>query len=237
MARLTAKQAATFPTQTGANMFLSLPNDKDSAKVRFAYVNVEDIPIHLVHDVQGEDGRYKQVGCLRTDYSEPDSVCPLCAGGLVPKKTIYFNVRNEETGEMQLWQRSQAFFEKNMLTYFNEYTANGTPLCSIPFKIIRSGAKGDMKTTYSFVALPADGMQLEEFPEDIIVEEIGIVNDFSFQQLQNYIQTGQWPNAQGQAEVTPRGAQPVENARGAQPANQQAPVNTNRRTIMNNSGY
>ena len=140
MSRLNAQQAQSFPENTGRGSFLSLSNDGDSAVVRVAYNNVDDIPIYLVHDVP-VDGRNRQVGCLRTDNSQPDSVCPLCANGSYPRKVYYFNVRNEETDEMQIWSRSEAFFKKNMETLLREYNNSGTPLTDIPIKIIRKGAR------------------------------------------------------------------------------------------------
>lgn len=251
MSRLNAQQAETFPESSGRTSFLSLQNDKDEAIVRFAYNTVEEIKnsTDLVHDVMVE-GRNRQVDCLRSDFSQPDSVCPLCASGLTPKKVLYFNVRNEQTGEMQVWQRSESYFKANMETLFNEYTKNGTPLCSIPFKIIRNGAKGDTQTKYTFIPLPADGMTLDQFPEAIDPRDAGIIKEYDFNTLQNYTATGSLPsnNAnQGQ----PMMARPQPQAYGApnayqqpmqqMPMNgyQQAPMNNNRRTIMNNGngGY
>lgn len=248
MSRLSAEQAATFPAGSGRNNFLSLQNDGDNAVVRFAYNTLEEIPIHLVHEVKDADGNPKTVGCLKYDNSQPNSVCPLCAAGFLNKKLMYFNVRNEQTGDMQIWQRSEAYFEKSMKPYFLEYTADGTPLCSIPFKIVRNGAKGDTKTTYSLIAKPADNTVLDEFPEEIVVEESGIVKDLNFQELQDYVATGVLPsknNNNEEAVVTPRGAAPVQQAapvrqaapvqRTAAPTRGATPANNNRRTI--NGGY
>lgn len=241
MARLNAQQASTFPTNTGSTSFLSLANDGDTAIIRFAYNTINDIPIHLVHDVDGEDGISKHVGCLRTSYDQPASVCPLCLEGYQTKKVIYFNVRNEETGDMQLWQRTESFFRRNILPIFEELENEGIPICSVPFKIKRSGAKGDMKTTYSLIQKPADGMTLQDFPEDIIVEEIGIVKDFDYNTLQTIAETGVIPNSKNNnkpEEITRRG----NNQNFGQPAKvenhneslQQTPINRSRRTIMNN---
>ena len=97
-------------------------------------------------------------------------------------------------------------------------------------------------------------MTLDQFPEEIDPEEKGIIKKFSFDQLQNYVNTGVYPeegnkatNANqavnaNQAEVRPRDSynnfgQParVENYmnNGQQYS---SPMNTNRRT-MNNGGF
>lgn len=247
MSKLSAEQAATFPDNSGATNFLSLANDGDQAIVRFAYNSILDIPIYLIHEIPGEDGRNKNVGCLRSSYDQPDSVCPLCAAGYMTKKSIYFNVRNEQTGEMQLWQKTEAFFRRNVLPILQEYEESGTPICSIPFKIKRNGAKGDTRTTYTLIPLPSDTTTLDDFPEDIIVEETGIVKEFDFNVLQSIANTGIVPNNNNnnqQQGVTRRGndqsfGQPARVENYSQPAPAAAPGNRNRRTIMNNNngGY
>lgn len=256
MARLNLEQAASFPNSSGGTSFLSLQNDGDSAKVRFAYNSYQDIITDSVHDAKNNEGKFRQVSCLRHSNEEPFSVCPMCAAGSPIKKVIYFNVRNEETGEMQVWQRSEAYFRNNLLPLFqdimNDYP--NVPLCSIPFKITRNGAKGDHNTKYVIRNLQPDGMTLDQFPEEIDPEEKGIIKKFSFDQLQNYVNTGVYPeegnkatNANqavnaNQAEVRPRDSynnfgQParVENCmnNGQQYS---SPMNTNRRT-MNNGGF
>lgn len=265
MSRLNAEQAQSFPESSGRTSFLSLQNDKDFAIVRFAYNNVKEIldTTDLVHDVM-YNGKNRQVDCLRHSYSEPTSVCPLCAAGTPVKKVIYFNVRNEQTGEMQLWQRSESYFVKYMQQIFQEYEAQGTPLCSIPFKIIRNGVKGDTKTSYNLIALQADTTTLQDFPDDVDPRECGIIKEYNFNELQGYVNNGTLPenNANANPAIQPREAnnnyqnfgqparvenyqQPVQ-AQPAiqgqqfnQPVQNQAPVNNNRRTIMNNNngGY
>lgn len=242
MSRLNAKQAATFPDNTGGTSFLALQNDGDTAIVRFAYNNIDDVPIHLVHYVKGEDGRNKTVSCLRSSFDQPESVCPLCAAGYPTSKVIYFNVRNEETGEMQIWQRTEAFFKRNIVPYFQDLQDSGTPICAVPFKIKRNGAKGDTKTTYTLIPQVADGTVLDDFPEDIIVEEIGIVKEFEFNEVQNIAATGIVPNKNNNNQaVTRRGGnqdlgQPARVEDYGQPTTVQTPANRSRRTIMNNNG-
>lgn len=265
MARISAQQAETFPDNAGGRFsFLGLQNDKDRALVRFAYKSINDIPTYSVHDVY-VDGKYKHIGCLRTDGSQPESLCPLCASGNTAKRVVYFNLRNEETGEMQLWSRSYRYFHDTMLPYLQGYEGE---LHNIPYIIQRSGERGSTSTTYAFIAQPAKPMPLEEFPEEIDVEEVNIIKNYSFDELQNYVNTGNLPsgnvnNVAPQASMVNPGIQPRRNNFGqparvedyAQPmqpqqgygipnqpqqypqAYGQAPVNTNRRTVNNNGGY
>ena len=255
MARLNAQQAASFPTGGGRNSFLSLQNDRDSAVVRFAYNTVEELcgcdSIHTIKNNQTD--RYVTVDCLKTDYSNPDSVCPLCASGIKMQKVYYLQVRNEETGEMQLWQRSESFVTKTLVPLLREYEKDGTPITGVPIKIVRNGAKGDLNTTYNLIPKQVDGMLLDQFPDDIDVREEGIVKDYSFQELQTYVQTGQLPSADGEEPaIRPRGNNPMN--MGTEVRTQdyvaataeipvqasvqvQAPATRSRRTISNQGGY
>ena len=250
MSRLNAQQAQSFPDNAGRTNFLSLQNDGDSAIVRFAYKSLGEIPIYLVHNIM-RDGRNHQIGCLRTDYSQPNSVCPLCAAGEVPRKVVYFNLRNEQTGDMQIWQRSENQLKKDITPYLEGYEGH---IHDVPFLIKRSGAKGDTSTKYAVIAQPVQPLPLEQFPDDIDVEEKGIIKNFSFDELQNYVNTGNLPlaaNNQGTnnngVQARPEYNQPAPMQGYAQPIGQPQgvpvqnnygamPVNNNRRT-MNNGGY
>lgn len=247
MARLNAQQAASFPQSGGRNSFLSLQNDGDSAVVRFAYNTVEDLcgcdSVHTIKNSQTD--KFVTVDCLKTDYSNPDSVCPLCAAGIKMQKVYYLQVRNEETGEMQLWQRSENFVLNTLVPLLSDYEDDGTPVTGLPIKIVRHGAKGDLNTTYALIPKAADGMTLDQFPEDIDVREEGIVKEYDFNTLQNYIQTGQLPNTNGgetEPAIRPRGNSVANMGQPARVENYaQAPVQTpatrNRRTVNNQGGY
>lgn len=247
MARLNAEQAASFPSGGGRSSFLSLANDGDSAVVRFAYNTVDEMmgcdTIHSIKNSQTD--KYVTVDCLKTDYSNPDSVCPLCAAGIKMQKIYYLQVRNEETGEMQLWQRSENFVTKTLVPLLKDYEDDGTPITGLPIKIVRHGAKGDLNTTYALIPRAVDGMTLDQFPEDIDVRAEGIVKELSFQELQNFVNTGQLPTNGNEAEnqaVRPRGNNPMNMGQPARvedygQAPVQAPATRNRRTIGNNSGY
>lgn len=250
MAKLNAKQAASFPSSGGRNSFLSLQNDGDSAVVRFAYNTVDELcgcdSVHTIKNNQTD--RYVTVDCLKTDNSNPDSVCPLCAAGIKMQKTYYLQVRNEETGEMQLWQRGENFVLNTLVPILSEYEDDGTPITGVPIKIVRKGAKGDLNTKYNLIPKQVDGMTLDQFPEDIDVRADGIIKEYDYNTLQNYIQTGQLPNNNIEEDnqvIQPRGNNNYNNfgqpARvedyGQAPAPVQAPATRNRRTISNQGGY
>ena len=265
MARLNPAQAAQFPSGGGRTSFLTLSNDGDSAVIRFAYNSLDEIIVDTIHEVQDSEGNRKVVSCLRNEISEPISVCPICASGQQYRKTVYLNVFNQDANEMQIWQRGENFFLKTLLPLFTEY--KDTPLCSIPFKVKRNGAKGDPRTTYSVIPLPVDGTTLEQLGEPVDVVEQGIIKELSFQEMDNFVRTGILPsNNQGNeapAGIQPRGnnhqnfGQPARVEDYNQPQQgygapapqgypqqnnfgyqQPAPMNNNRRTINNgNGGY
>lgn len=248
MARLNAKQAASFPTGGGRSSFLSLQNDGDSAQVRFAYNTIDDLcgcdSVHTIKNNQTD--KYITVDCLKTDNSNPDSVCPLCAAGIKMQKVYYLQTRNEETGEMQLWQRSENFVLKTLVPLLKDYEDDGTPITGLPIKIVRHGAKGDLNTTYALIPRQVDGMVLDQFPDDIDVREEGIVKEYTFQELQNYVATGQLPGGDSGNEnnaIRPRAGRAVndmgESVRVEDyvQAPVQTPVTRNRRTINNQGGY
>lgn len=245
MARLNAQQAASFPQSSGRSNFLSLQNDGDTAIVRFAYNSTEELrgcdSVHMVKNNQ--TGKYVTIDCLKTDYSNPDSVCPLCAAGIRMQKVFYLQVRNEETGEMQLWQRSESFVNDTLIPQLKIYEDDGTPITGVPIKIVRKGARGDMNTKYTLAVRPVDGMLLDEFPDDIDVRKEGIVKEYDYNTLQNYVSTGMLPDNNNNQEITPRGNNTYANAgdnmlpRNMNQGPVQAPATRNRRTINNQGGY
>lgn len=250
MARLNAEQAASFPS--GGTSFLSLRDDKDKALVRFAYNSVSEILIDSVHDCKNNEGRNVQVDCLRHDKSEPESLCPLCASGSPIKKTVFLNVRNEATGEMQVWQRSYAYVEKNIAPILNSASDYGkTPLSSIVFEITRNGVRGDTKTSYTLVTKKIDNMSLNEFPEEIVPQEKGMIKVLSFDEMQNYVTNGIFPDKKANtqnAEIRPREESQMQMGQPARVEDYNTPnrgisnqpyVNNTRRTMGNdfNGGY
>ena len=67
---LNMSQAADIPK--GGSSYFTLPDDKDSAVIRFLYESFDDIPIYAIHDVQ-DNGNRMVVGCLRQP-TEPQRI-------------------------------------------------------------------------------------------------------------------------------------------------------------------
>lgn len=223
MARLNAQQAATFPTSNGSSDFLKLQDDGDSVVVRFAYSSTEEMMgCDTVHQVKDPEGKYVTVDCLKTDYSNPDSVCPLCDAGVKLQKVYYLQCRNEETGEMQVWQRSDGFVRNNLLPLLQDYEADGILPTMLPIKIVRNGKKGDMHTKYTLVPKAYDQMTLDQFPEDIDVRAKGIVKELNFMQMQTFVRTGQLPQTEDNSNV--QVGQAPQQSRGYVAQNTQANV-------------
>lgn len=240
MSRLSPAQAAQFPSGGGRTNFLTLANDGDSAVIRFAYNSMNDIIIDMVHEAQDNQGNRKVIGCLRNELSQPESVCPLCSQGNLLKKTVYLTVYNEDEKQMQVWQRGGGFFSGTLEPLFEEY--EDVPLCSVPFKVKRKGAKGDPHTTYSVIPLPVDNTRLEDLGEPIDVVESGILKELSFDEMNTFIQTGALPGGSMQNNDVNNGVQPRNDnysnfGQRATVESYNQPVNTNRRTINNNGGY
>lgn len=219
MARITLDQAQTFPE--GNNVFLSLSNDKDSVEGRFAYASYMDIPVDTIHSVKGADGRIKNISCMRETYDQPTSVCPLCNAGHQVSKVVYFNFFNFATNTMTVWQRSEAYYRKNLIPLFQDLENQGLALCSVPFKIERNGAKGDSRTTYVVMPRQADGTMIDSLPEEIDVMEMGIIKDLTYEEMNTFLTTGNLP------ELRQAGSQ------GFQNQGFQGDGNVNRRSVGN----
>lgn len=246
MARLNAQQAATFPSGNGMS-FLQLQNDGDSAVVRFAYDSLEELmSCDSIHSVQDQTGKYRQVDCLRIDNSQPLNLCPLCEAGFPVRKVVYLNVRNEQTGEMQVWQRTESYVLNTLAPTLKEYLSDGvTKIKDIPFKITRHGAKGDPKTNYLLITMPIKPIPDNQFGEPNDPREKQLIRILSASDMQDYLNTGILPSNDN-SNVTPRETNNVAMGRpvNVQDYMQQNNVSqpniiNNRRTMMNNNqgGY
>lgn len=224
MAKITMDQAEKFPQ--GSNSFFTLANDKEVGKVRFAYNGYGDIDSYSVHRIE-VDGKTKVVDCLIADkLNEPLSNCPLCARGDRPQARVYLSVYNMETNEMQVWERGVQWVKQNLEAMCRRYN----PLVATPIEIERNGVKGDRNTSYNLFPLPTDNAKLEDLPEDIDVYGTGIVSQYTFDELQTFVQTGKLPSKDENNQVSPRQV--------SQAAEQIPPTNNpSRRTIQNNGTY
>lgn len=131
--------------------FFNLQNDGDEAVVRFMVDSIEDLEILTVHDIF-VNGKFRQISCVR-DPREPIEKCPLCSKGEKIKQVVfikmiqYVNTPNGVEAKPVVWQRSASTYAFRLKGYLDNYG----PLSNILCKVIRHGAKGDMKTTYDII--------------------------------------------------------------------------------------
>lgn len=181
MARFKADQADNYkPASSGS--FFSLQNDKDFETVRFMYNNMDDVEVFSVHEIQVGEQTY-WVDCLR-QYDEPVDNCPLCASGNKIQVKLWVPLYIEKTGEVKIWERGRTF-----LAQLDSASKRFNPLCSTTFDIERNGKKGDQNTTYALINMQGEHKTLNELPE--LPNVVGtVVKEFTFEQLQEYLQTG-----------------------------------------------
>jgi hypothetical protein len=146
------KVQAKFSGQGGGDFF-KLVDDGDSKVRRFAYETLKELIGHTVHEILDDAGKRQQIECLGDG-------CPLCAAGDKAKFTTCIALFNDETGEYEVWQRGI-----NLVKQLQQLAARYTPLVATPVEIVRSGKKGDMKTTYSLFPGTTDKTTLADLPE------------------------------------------------------------------------
>lgn len=175
---------------TGKSDYLSLPNDRDKAKVRFMYNSIEDVEGIAVHQVT-VDGKYRYVNCLR-DYNSPLDDCPFCRSGNKQLAKIYVPIFNRDEQRVQVWERGKTIIPE-LSSLCARYSNSTTPLCAQPFEIERRGVKGDTNTTYGiYPDGPADNTKLQDLPEPLPI--LGkFVLDKSAEDMEFYIETGKFP--------------------------------------------
>lgn len=196
--------------------FFNLKNDGEEAIVRFMVDSVEDMEILTVHDIH-VDGKFRQISCVR-DPREPIENCPLCARNEKIKQVVFIKMIqyvNGPDGKIEaqpvVWQRSASTYAHRMKGYLDNYG----PLSNILCKVIRHGARGDMKTTYDIIPnLNPQNFSPENFP--IVTEAFEgykacgrVVLDKTVDEINTFITTGSFPNNSNdnttpQPQVTPQ---------------------------------
>lgn len=168
--------------------FFKLPNDGDTARVRFMYNGIDDIEGYSVHQVELSDGRKKYVNCIR-EYDEPIDNCPLCKAGYKVMSKLFLTLYNEESGNVQIWERGISFYKK-----LNGLCKRHKPLVGAVVEVERNGKAGDTKTTYETYDEDNDDTTLEDLPE--APEIIGnLVMEKSFDELENFVDTGDFESS------------------------------------------
>jgi len=185
MARFNASQVENYKP-AGNSSFFSLANDGDYERVRLMYNDMNDVELFSVHEVE-VNGQTYWVNCLR-EYDEPVDKCPLCASGNRIQVKMWVPLYIENTGEVKVWERGRTF-----VSQVESAARRFNPLVSTIFEIERNGKKGDQNTTYALINVDRDDKQLAELPP---VPEVvgGIVKDLTFEQIEEYLQTGNIPS-------------------------------------------
>ena len=131
--------------------YFSLRDDGDEAIVRFVYNDPSEFEVYTVHPVT-IDGKFRKVNCIN-DLRLGVHSCPLCAAGVQLQQRFYISLieyTRDENGNIvpqaRIWERPASYMQ--ILT--NLFTEYG-PLCDNVFKVKRSGARGDMQTSYSIM--------------------------------------------------------------------------------------
>lgn len=184
MARFNYAEADNYGAQK--SNYFSLKDDGDTAKIRFLINDINDLEGVAVHEVQVGDKTF-DVECLRA-YNEPIDNCPLCAANYKQNAKLFIPIYDEGSKESKIWTRGRTFFNK-----LSSLCSRYNPLVATPFEIERVGKKGDTNTTYETYPMQSDNARVEDFPE---VKAEGICfQTKTFEELEYYLQTGSFPEA------------------------------------------
>lgn len=190
MAGFNVNQADNYGGQGGGGFF-SLRNDKDIAKVRILYQDINDVMGYSVHEVE-LGGKKRYVNCLR-EYGDLVDACPFCKAGrftqvkyFVPiyTESIVSNGAETPVGSLQTWERGKKFGSK--LTSICSRYPN---VVAHTFEIERNGKAGDTQTTYEiFETGETPDVSIDQFD---VPNPLGtIILDKSPDEMETYLRTG-----------------------------------------------
>ena len=189
MARFFADTADNYGNNSGKSTFFTLKNDKETARVRFMYNGMGNVEGYSVHEVTVGDKR-RYVNCIR-EYTDPKSVCPLCAAGNFQKAKLFVPLYDVDTQEVKLWERGKRFFG-DLGSLCSRYSSADTPLVSHIFEIERRGKPKDTSTTYGIYEIDKDKVTLEDLPE--VPEVLGtLILDKSAEEMNYFLERGEFP--------------------------------------------
>ena len=189
MARFGVNEAENYGSNGGGGYF-SLKNDKDTARVRFLYDNVEDVEGFAVHEIE-IDGKKRPVNCLR-EYGAPVSDCPFCAAKMPVRAKYYIPLQDVDNDRVVIWERGKQFGNK-----LSSLCARYPHLYTRVFEIERNGKAGDKETTYEIY--PTDDKNENLRLEDFELPEVlgGPVMDKSAEEMQYFLDRGIFPDSTG----------------------------------------
>lgn len=194
---------------TGRANFFNLENDGDSAVVRFMYEGLDEIEGVACHTVNVE-GKDRKVACLR-EYGDPIANCPFCNAKFNVSPRLFLEMKQYErsadgrslTGEEQtvIWERGRSFIKK-----LTALAANYNPLCDYFFIITRCGKKGDSQTSYEILEFRGDTSNIKDLslPEEPYDPVGSLVWDKNYQEMNDFLSTGKFPNNSDDTQVVRR---------------------------------
>lgn len=206
MARISMEDADRYYSGSNSEWF-QLKNDGDVARVQFMFDDVSEIPAFSTHRVKIGD-KERQVDCLRSPR-EPIEKCPLCAAGIPCKAAKFVLMYQHDDGKVKIWERGRQFISK-LQGLVNRYS----PLSQHVFEIERHGKAGDTSTKYE--VYPLDGVEPVNISdlEDPTLEGTIILTK-SFEEMEEYLETGAFPETDDTQPVTRRGSAPAPSRGGS----------------------
>lgn len=180
MAQFGINDADKYGGQGGGGFF-SLKNDKDTARVRFLYDNIDDVQGLAVHQIE-IDGKKRYVNCLR-EYGQPMDVCPLCANKQFVTAKYFVPLYNIDDERIQTWERGKKFGAK-----LSSLCSRYPHLVSHTFEIERNGKQGDTQTTYEIYETGDDDTTINDFEIPQVLGEL--VLDKTADELQFFVDNG-----------------------------------------------
>lgn len=182
MGSFSVSDAEKFESSQGGSGFFSLKNDKDVARVRFLFNDIDGVQCYSVHQVE-VDGKKRYVNCLR-EYGDPVDACPFCREQKFINMKYFIPLYNIDTQNTQIWERGRKFGSK--LTSMCSRYPN---IVSHIFEIERNGKPKDTQTTYEIYETGEDGTTLEDF--DTVQNPLGtVVLVKTAEEMENYLSTG-----------------------------------------------
>lgn len=172
--------------------------DGEEAIVRILIDSVSDFPIFQVHQLE-VNGKRRSINCLR-DIKDSAEKCPLCSSGASIKQSFYIpmlhyvtNSNNQIEVKPVIWTDRSVSMARTIKGYLDNYG----PLSDIICKITRKGS--GLNTEWNI--LPNLNPQI--YRNDIYIKDTsafdnykilgGIIMDKSFNDLQTFINTGNFP--------------------------------------------
>lgn len=182
--------------------FFKLANDGDVARVQFLYNSYDEQDIFSAHKVvvgTSDNGKpiERWVDCKR-NYDDPIDDCPFCKAGLPVKPVMIVSMYDHDSQKVLIWERGKMFMNK-MQTLFNRYPK----LSDLVVEIERHGKPGDKKTTYEIFPMPdVEPVDVSDIKKPNFIG--GLILDKSPEEMQEYLDTGRFPENETEEESRPR---------------------------------